>query len=221
MATHVTYDQDYFSNRNYSAKQQLVKRHVLEVLKWASKATHTDLMNGQGKRALDVGCAYGYASEVLAELGYETLGTDISVWGTRQARKLVSGQFLICDAQTSLPFKAESFDLVTCFDVLEHLPNPEKALASMFESSTSILVCTTPNKKVEKPIRKLLRDYDETHISVKSPMQWRELVAGNLACSVFSVEAYYDFAVRLGGKLFFKSFRIPTYGLTVRVAVKK
>ena len=221
MATHLTYDQDYFSNRNYSGKEQLVKRHVLTVLQWASKATHTDLLDGQGKRALDVGCAYGYVSEVLAGLGYETLGTDISAWGTKKARKLTAGEFLICDAQTTLPFKAGAFDLVTCFDVLEHLPYPEKALASMLEPCKGVLVCTTPNRKVEKPVRKLMRDYDETHISVKTPLQWQGLFEGNLAPSGFWVEAFYDLAVRLGGKLFFKSFRIPTYGLTVRIAVKK
>lgn len=215
------FEQDYYSSRKYSGKEPLVKRHVLEVLRWASKVLHEDLLNGKGKRALDVGCAYGYASQVLAGLGYETFGTDVSSWGIKQAKKISGGQFLVCDAQSTMPFKAGAFDLVTCFDVLEHLPYPEKALGSMFEACKSTVVCTTPNKKVEKPVRRLMRDYDETHISVKSPSQWQGLVEGNLTCKAFSVEAFYDLAVRLGGKLFFKSFSIPTYGLTVRIAVKK
>lgn|GEM_PF-1176416 len=217
----VAYEKDYFTNRKYTHKQQLVERHVLEVLKWASKRLHENLLDGQGKRALDVGCAYGYTTKVLAGLGYETCGVDISVWGTKQAKSLSLSDFLVCDAQAALPFVAERFDLVTCFDVLEHLPQPEKALLGMFESCKGALVCTTPNKKVEKLVRTLMRDYDETHINVKTPAAWMESVASNLSPKTLNVEAFYDFAVGFGGKLFFKSFSVPTYGLTVRIAARK
>ena len=193
----------------------------MDVLRWASKSVGEDLLAGEGKKALDVGCAYGYTSRVLADLGYQTFGVDISAFGTEQAKKLCSTQFLVCDAQTTLPFKAESFALVTCFDVLEHLLFPEKALLCMFSVCKSTFVCTTPNKKVEKPIRKLMRDYDETHINVKLPSQWQKCVTSNLQCRELRVETFYDFAVKLGGKLFFKSLNIPTYGLTVRIVVKK
>ena len=217
----MAFEQDYFNGRKYSLKEELVKRHVLGVLRWASKAMNEDLLVGEGRRALDVGCAYGYTSRVLADLGYETFGVDISTYGTKQAKTLSGSQFLVCDAQTNMPFKAETFDLVTCFDVLEHLPFPEKALVSMFNVCKGTLVCTTPNKKVEKLIRKFMRDYDETHISVKLPLQWQKCVNSNLECKALKVEAFYDLAVKFGGKLFFKSFNIPTYGLTVRIAVGK
>mgnify|MGYP005851221937 CR=1 FL=1 len=127
---------------------------------------------------------------------------------------------MVCDAQTALPVVAEAFDLVTCFDVLEHLPNPEKALLGMLEACKGALVCTTPNRKVEKPIRKMLRDYDQTHISTKTPQEW-QTAAAKLPAQSFRVEAFYDLAVRFGGKLFFKSFSLPTYGLTVRIAIRK
>ncbi len=215
------YDQTYFSNRKYSGKKELVTRHVLEVMRWASEKTGEDLLCGCGKRALDLGCAYGFTSEVLAGLGYETFGTDISSWGTRQAKICKAAEFLVCDAQTRMPFKPSTFDLVACFDVLEHLPHPELALRSMFESCEGIIVCTTPNKTVEKCARKITRDYDETHINVKSSMEWRSYVCDNLDYGMVGVESFYDLAFRFWGKLFFKSFSIPRYGLTVRIVVKK
>ncbi len=217
----MAFEQDYFNGRKYSLKKGLVKRHVLEVLRWASDALHEDLLNGRGSRALDVGCAYGYTSQVLVDLGYETFGVDISTHGVKQAKPLSANQFLVCDAQTSIPFVAKTFNLVTCFDVLEHMPFPEKALTGMFNVCKGALVCTTPNKKVEKPIRKLMHDYDETHINTKALDQWQKFVSSSLDYKDFKVEAFYDLAIRFGDKLFFKSFNIPTYGLTVRIAVEK
>jgi len=197
----------------------VVKSHVLEVLRWASKTSGTNLFNGNGKKAMDIGCALGYTSAVLAELGYETCGLDISSWGIKQAKAINSNQFLVCDAQGNIPCLTNLFDLVTCFDVIEHLPNPKKALENMIEISKNIVVCTTPNKKVEKPIRKLMRDYDDTHISVASPTDWKKCITTNIGA--FKVEEFFDCSLRFGGKLFFKSFRIPKYGLTIRIVIKK
>lgn len=217
----MAYEHDYFKTRKYLHKKELVARHLLEVLQWASRTLNVNLLDGKGKRALDVGCAYGYTSHVLSTLGYETIGFDISRHGTTQAKSHSDGEFMVCDTQVSLPFRSGSFDLVTCFDVLEHLKQPQVALLGFFEACKGIMVCTTPNKKVEKPIRKLMRDYDETHISVKTSKEWRDLIIGSYSSKDLEVASFYDLAVRLGGKLFFKSFNVPTYGLTVRIAIRK
>ncbi len=214
------YTQDYFADRMYTYKQRLLERHVLEVLHWANNKLQVNLLSGVGKRALDVGCACGYSTNVLEGLGYDAVGLDISAWGTKQAKALCGGDFLVCDAQTPLPVSG-GFDLVTCFDVLEHLPNPEKALAGMFEVCRGVLVCTTPNKKVEKFVRTLTGDYDDTHINAKSPGAWKRLFTDILGYDRLEVGVYYDLPLRLGGNLFFKSFPIPAYGLTVRLAAKR
>lgn len=217
----MAYEQDYFKTRKYLHKKELVERHILGVLQWASRALNVNLLDGKGKRALDVGCAYGYTSQVLSGLGYETIGFDVSQHGITQAKSFSGGEFMVCDTQVSLPFRVGSFDLVTCFDVLEHLKQPQAAFLGLFEVCKGIVVCTTPNKKVEKPIRKLMRDYDETHISVKTPKEWRDLIIGSFSSKDLEVASFYDLAVRLRGKLFFKSFNVPTYGLTIRMAIRK
>ena len=217
----MAFEQDYFTGRKYSLKAGLVERHILEVLQWASKGMREDLLNGQSKKALDVGCAYGFTTRILASLGYETCGVDISGYGTKQGKLLASSQFVVSDAQTNMPFTTETFDLVTCFDVLEHLPFPEKAIVNMFNVCKGTIVCTTPNRKVEKPIRKLMNDYDETHISVKTPLQWEKSITEILDYKSFKVESFYDLTLKLGQKLFFKSFNIPRFGLTVRILIKK
>jgi 2-polyprenyl-3-methyl-5-hydroxy-6-metoxy-1,4-benzoquinol methylase len=215
----LTFEETYFKKRQYTHKELLVKRHVLQVLRWASKASNFDLLNGQGKRALDVGCATGYTSSVLTELGYQTCAIDISSWATKQAKSITKCQSIVCDAQHSLPFLPEVFDLVTCFDVLEHLLSPEKALANMFDASKGPLICTTPNKKLEKVVRKFTGDYDETHVTVKSPLEWKKCVTQMGGRS--KIDTYFDFPIQLRDKLFFKSVFIPTYGLTIRIVVWK
>ena len=104
------FEKDYFSDRKYALKKELVKRHVLEVVTWASKFSGSNLLEGTGKKALDVGCAYGYSSNALESLGYETVGVDVSAWGVKQAKGNAKGSFVVCDAQSRLPFRNRAGD---------------------------------------------------------------------------------------------------------------
>jgi SAM-dependent methyltransferase len=216
------FEKNYFSGRKYWSKETLVKRNVLEVITWASRVSGKEFLQGNGKKALDVGCAYGFASTVLASLGYETFGVDVSRWGVRQAKAVSDGSFVVCDAQALLPFKGESFDLVTCFDVLEHLQFPEMAIRNMLESSRGALICTTPNRHVEKPVRKIMRDFDETHVSVKSPSEWEKSLRDVVGREVVNVETFFDVTAKLANtRVLFKSVKLPRFGLTVRILVRK
>jgi len=216
------FENNYFSGRKYKCKEKLVKRNVLEVIKWASKVSGKDFLRGTGKKALDVGCAYGYASAVLASLGYETFGVDVSKWGVRQAKAASNGSFVVCDAQALLPFEAESFDLVTCFDVLEHLLSPEMAIRNMLQLSKDALICTTPNRNVEKPVRQIMRDFDETHVSVKSPSEWEKSIREVVGHKLANVETFFDVTAKLANtRVLFKSVKLPIFGLTVRILVRK
>ena len=215
------FEEDYFAGRGYVLREEQVKRHVLEVLKWASKASGGDLFSGGGRRALDVGCAFGYASKVLETLGYETCSVDVSKWGVGQAKENVGGDVLVCDTQAVLPFKAASFDLVICFDVLEHLQFPERAIQVMLDACSGTLVCTTPNRAVEKPVRKIIGDFDETHINVRSASEWKRSI-DKMGLALVKVETFFDVTAKLANKrVVFRSFRMPNFGLTVRILVRK
>lgn len=215
------FEEEFFNRRKYALKEALVKRHVLEVVKWASRVSGDSLLAGDGRRALDVGCAYGYSTSALEQLGYETCGVDVSAWGVKQAKKNSGGNFLVCDAQSQLPFTEGSFDLVTCLDVLEHLPEPVEALRNMLAVCCGVVVCTTPNRAVEKPVRRLTRDFDESHISVKSPSEWQDSIAGKMDYKLLKVETFYDVTAKTGNRLLFRSFKMPKLGLTVRMMLKK
>jgi len=215
------FDDKYFTNLRYSQRKRLIKRHVLDSLKWGSKASNSNLLQGQGRTALDVGCAYGYAVDVLESLGYDAYGVDISKYSVKKAKGLYSSDFLVCDVQEGLPFKKETFDLLTCFGVIEHLANPLQAVKNMFALCRSVMICTTPNRIVEKPIKKIMGDFDETHINVKTQSEWENCIK-NLGNSFFKVEPVLDISLRVADKLlFFKSFKIPYFGLDLRIMIKK
>lgn len=217
------FEKHYFKQSEYHQREQLIKKHALEVLKWAAKTSNHNLLNGQDKTALDIGCAYGFAVDALKSLGYNALGIDISKHSTRQAKKRNNTtDFIVCDVQKGLPFKNEEFDLVTCFEVIEHLANPIKAIKNMHNVSKNTIILTTPNKLVEKPIKKLFRDLDKTHLNVKTPQEWQKTIQKTLPHTTVKIEPYLDTNLRIKNKLlFFKSLKIAHYGLDARILITK
>jgi len=214
------FERAYYDNLGYSEREKIVKRNFSEVIGWASQLSGFNLLAGKGKRALDVGCAYGYACEILHSIGYETYGIDVSKWGARTAKANSDGQVLICDAETLFPFKKRTFDLITCFDVLEHLNYPVLVMQNMLELCKGVMICTTPNRYVEKPARRALRDFDKTHINVKSPYEWQTILKKKLDYAYLKVETFFDLTVKFGARFLFRSFRVPNLGLTIRIIVK-
>jgi len=214
------FEKDYFDYLNYSQKEQMIKRHVLESLKWASKILHRNLLDGAGRTALDVGCAFGYGVNLLRSFGYDAFGTDISSYGLIQGKeRLGENGLVVCDVQVGLPFLGK-FDLVTCFEVLEHLKSPLSAVQNMYESCKDVLVCTTPNKTTERIFKKMSRGFDKTHINVKTPSEWSEQIRNSLNCSFIKVDSFADSNFKVGNALLFKSFKVP-FGMETRIIVKK
>ena len=214
------FGEEYFAYLKYSKREKAIKSHLLELLKWGSKNSGLNLLDGSGKSALDVGCAFGYGVSLLESLGYETIGVDVSRFGVRQAKKMMTAnEFVVCDVQRNLPFK-KKFDLVICLEVLEHLQDPLKALQNMYDVCEGIILCTTPNKTVEKIVRRMLRDFDETHINTKAPNEWKNLISSIFKDSFVKVECFVDTTFSIASKCFFRSFKLPL-GIDTRILIKK
>ncbi len=77
--------------------------------------------------SLDLGCGAGVpCTALLAELGDAT-GVDISSAQVELARRNVPGARFIKSSMRTLAFPPESFDLVTAFYSIPHLPRPQHA----------------------------------------------------------------------------------------------
>lgn len=83
-------------------------------------------------RALDVGCASGHWVEVLREAGWDARGLEPSPAIARSARAAL-GDALVEGTLESAALENGSFDLITLWDVLEHLPAPLASLRRVRE----------------------------------------------------------------------------------------
>jgi 2-polyprenyl-6-hydroxyphenyl methylase / 3-demethylubiquinone-9 3-methyltransferase len=89
----------------------------------------------QGKRVLDVGCGGGILSESMALRGAEVTGIDLGEKALKvaQLHQLESGvnvSYHLVSVERLAAEQPESFDVVTCMEMLEHVPNPAAIIAA-------------------------------------------------------------------------------------------
>jgi 2-polyprenyl-3-methyl-5-hydroxy-6-metoxy-1,4-benzoquinol methylase len=83
-----------------------------------------------GGRALDVGCAAGFCMATLRERGFDVYGVEVSeAIGSHARDHFGFGDHVHFGTLDSVPHADASFDLITMWDVVEHVPDPRALLA--------------------------------------------------------------------------------------------
>lgn len=115
--------------------------------------------------ALDAGCAMGFLVETLRARGVDARGVDVSAYAISQAHE--SARPYVRVGRVTEPFERR-YDLITCIEVLEHMPREEseRAVANLCAHADDILFSSTPDDLTEP-----------THFNVQPPEYWAEQFA--------------------------------------------
>jgi len=132
-------------------------------------------------RLLEVGCGLGFILQATARTVRTVVGLDISEHALYRAKARAPLSSLSslcrCDVERfSSPFKPGTFDLVTAFDLLEHLKRPDLLARTSWDllRDRGAFVGTTPNEEFLG--RGIFKDRDPTHISKLTPAKLRGLL---------------------------------------------
>jgi len=107
-------------------------------------------------RVIDVGCGGGILSEAMARSGARVLGIDLSqaVLDVAELHALeakLAVEYRAIAAEELAAASPGSFDLVTCMEMLEHVPDPAaalSALATLVKPGGNVIVSTLNRKPV-------------------------------------------------------------------------
>jgi SAM-dependent methyltransferase len=128
----------------------------------ARAAMYQDFLNrfvaGRAGRLLDMGCGLGYFVKAMAVYpAWEAHGCEISEAAVRYSRETLGLSNVVRARLEEVSWPRESFDIITIWDVLDHLQRPDPLLKRCHELLTRDGICfiRTPNVSMHLPRARL------------------------------------------------------------------
>ena len=106
-----------------------------------------------GDHVLDVGFGLGYGLRILSEKAELVAGVEIDRRAVAHLGRTLAGDSTVSELRLyngkTIPYPDGSFDMVTCVDVLEHVPDYAGMLAEMVRVSRRTVLVSTPRRRPE------------------------------------------------------------------------
>jgi 2-polyprenyl-6-hydroxyphenyl methylase/3-demethylubiquinone-9 3-methyltransferase len=136
-----------------------------------------------GKRILDVGCGGGILTESLAKAGAHVNGLDLAVDAIHVAREHAKAQHLNIEyhclpIETFAEQHAHTFDVITCMEMLEHVPEPAliiKACAQLLKPNGMIFLSTL-NRNLKSFLMAIIGAEYLTHLVPKGTHEYAKFI---------------------------------------------
>lgn len=146
----------FFDDMSETRNEVFRSNPVLDYEQRVRSTTVLRLLQPQrGETILDIGC--GNARDIVPMLnaGASVVGVDLSQGMIEQGRRdlaaagVTGGVTLQVGDATALPFAAGRFDKVVCSEVIEHIPNADRAISEFRRvlKPGGLLVVSTPNRR--------------------------------------------------------------------------
>ena len=170
----MSFDEKYFSTHTY-ADITFAKYSMY----WWSNRFQAILARRYGRNGaclLEIGSGMGHLIGSL-EHTFETYGLDLNHWAVKQSKAVINKTSLQTASAQELPFKDGAFNVVIIKHIVEHLPDPQKAINEIgrVTEKGGTLILATPNlDSLLKPWKgdTWIGYQDPTHISLKQPAEW-------------------------------------------------
>jgi 2-polyprenyl-3-methyl-5-hydroxy-6-metoxy-1,4-benzoquinol methylase len=98
------------------------QKHLAHMEKWTGR--------GDGRSLLDIGAYIGVFVEEAQKSGWEAVGVEPSDWAAAEAQK--RGLNVIVGTQDAPELQGKQFDVVTMWDVIEHVDSPSTEMAKAY-----------------------------------------------------------------------------------------
>jgi SAM-dependent methyltransferase len=121
-----SYDERYFDERvatgyaDYLSDRALILQNFERRIRWLAPLTG-------GKRLLDVGAAFGFLLAAARKHGFDPIGVE-PVGACAEFARRELGETVLPSTLEEAELPRSSFDVITLFDVIEHLRDPRSAI---------------------------------------------------------------------------------------------
>jgi len=126
------YDTAYTADGEYRGLMKTAKaqRDGVAGFDWMHQWVFDHTSPAGARRSLDLGCGVGSAAHLASRAGWTAFGQDVSENALKVAGEIF-GIATFAQPISSLAEQGEKFDLVTAFNLLEHIPDPMSYLRTV------------------------------------------------------------------------------------------
>jgi 2-polyprenyl-3-methyl-5-hydroxy-6-metoxy-1,4-benzoquinol methylase len=131
---------DYWGANQFSANETRRNQAIFQLAKIKP-----------GQKVLDIGSGRGWLSQYAAAQGAQVTALDLSETNLKRIRQQDSRIHTVLGDACEIPIKDTKFDLIVALEVLEHIPQPEVAIAhwkSLLAPRGRLLICVPDQETI-------------------------------------------------------------------------